>query len=57
MDMEKWSLRVGAIAVACAILLRLGSDGGFGAVVKALSSPEAMAVVLYLETGRVVRPV
>ena len=56
MDIEKMSLRVGAMAVACAILLRLGACGGFGAVVKALSSPEAVSVMLYLETGRVVKP-
>lgn len=56
MDIEKRTLRVGAMAVACAIFLRLGSDGGFGALVKALSSPEAVSVMLYLETGRVVKP-
>ena len=57
MDIEKKSLRVGAMAIACAILLRLGSDGALGAVVKALSSPEAVSVMLFLETGRVVKPV
>lgn len=56
MDTEKWSLRIGAMAVACAILLRLGAGGSFGAMVEALSSPEAVAVMLYLETGRVVKP-
>lgn len=57
MDIEKMTLRVGAMAVAGAILLRLGAGGGFGAVVKALSSPEAVSVMLYLETGRVVKPI
>lgn len=57
MDMEKWSLRIGALAVVCAVLLRLGSDGGISTMVKALSSPEAASVMLYLETGRVVKPV
>lgn len=56
MDIEKWSLRIGAITVVCAILLRLGANGGFGAVVKALTSPEAVSVMLFLETGRVVKP-
>lgn len=56
MDMEKWCLRMGAAAVVCAILLRLSSGSALGAVVEALSSPEAVAVMLYLETGRVVRP-
>lgn len=56
MNLEKWSLRVGAAAIACAILLRVSSGGALGAVVEAISSPEAVAVMLYLETGRVVRP-
>lgn len=56
MDWEKVCLRVSAAAVAVAILLRLSSSGTLGAVVRALSSPEAVAVMLYLETGRVVRP-
>lgn len=56
MNLEKWSLRIGAIAIACAILLRMSSGGALGAVMQTLSSPEAMAVMLYLETGRVVRP-
>lgn len=56
MDLEKWCLRVGTAAVICAILLRLSSGGLLGTVVEALSSPEAMSVMLYLETGRIVRP-
>lgn len=56
MNIEKLSLRVGALAVICAVLLRLGSDGGIGTMVRALSSPEAVSVMLYLETGRVVKP-
>lgn len=56
MNIEKKSLRIGAMAIACAILLRLGSNGALGAVVKALSSPEAVSLMLYLETGRVVKP-
>ena len=56
MNIEKMSLRVGAVAVVCAVLLRLGSNGGIGTMVKALSSPEAVSVMLYLETGRVVKP-
>lgn len=56
MDLEKWCLRVGAAAVICAVLLRLSSGGLLGTVAEALSSPEAMSVMLYLETGRIVRP-
>lgn len=55
MDWEKICLKVSAAAIAVAIFLRLSSDGALGAVVEALSSPEAVAVMLYLETGRVVR--
>lgn len=57
MDWEKWCLRAGAAAVIGAILLRLCSGGVLGTVAEALSSPEALSVMLYLETGRVVRPV
>ena len=55
MDIEKWSLRISAIAIACAILLRLGTGGWFETIVRSLSSPEAVSVMLFLETGRVVR--
>ncbi len=57
MDWEKVCLRVSAAAIAVAIFLRLSSDGALGAVVEMLTQPEAVAVMLYLETGRVVRPV
>ena len=56
MDWEKWCLRVSAAAVIGAILLRLSSGGMLGTVVEALSSPEVLSVMLYLETGRLVRP-
>ncbi len=55
MDWEKLCLRVSAAAIAVAIFLRLSSDGAMGAVVEMLTQPEAVAVMLYLETGRVVR--
>lgn len=55
MNLEKRSLQVGAVAVVCAILLRMSSGGFLGGVVEALTSPEAVAAILYLETGRVVR--
>lgn len=56
MDRETLCLRIGALAIAGAVLLRLCSGGALGAVTEALSSPEAVSVMLYLETGRVVRP-
>ncbi len=56
MDIEKWSLRVGAAALVLAVLFRLGSNGMFGAAANALATPEALSVMLFLESGRVVRP-
>lgn len=56
MDIEKWSLRVGVTALACAVLFRLGSNGVFHTAAQALVTPETMAVMMFLESGRVVRP-
>ena len=56
MDIEKWSLRVGATALLCAVLFRLGSNGAFQTAAQSLATPEAMAVMMFLESGRVVRP-
>lgn len=56
MDIEKWSLRVGVAALLCALLFRLGSNGTLQAAAQALVTPETMAVMMFLESGRVVRP-
>lgn len=56
MDWEKWCLRASAAAIVGAILIRLSSAGVLNTVVNALSSPEVLSVILFLETGRVVRP-
>lgn len=56
MDWEKLCLRVSALAIALAIAVRLGNSGVVSTVAKALSSPEGISVMLYLGTGRVVRP-
>ena len=56
MNWEKWCLRVGAAAVCCAILLRMSSGSMLEKVVQTLSSQEALATMLFLETGRVFRP-
>ena len=55
MNIEKWSLRIGATALMLAVLFRLGSSGVFQTAAQALVTPEALAVMMYLETGRVVR--
>lgn len=55
MDLEQKTLRIGAVAVICAVLLRLVSNGVPEAIVAALSKPQVAAAILYLETGRVLR--
>lgn len=56
MDWENTVLKVGAAAVGCAIVFRLLSGGLPQRILSFLSRPETAAFVLYLETGRVVRP-
>lgn len=55
MDHQKRSLRIGAAVIGTAILLRLLSGGCFAPLWQALTRPETVAVLMYLETGRVVR--
>lgn len=57
MDWERKSLRVGAAVIACAIIMRLFSSGALSAMVDAMTDPGVMSVLMYLETGRVVRNV
>lgn len=56
MDWERKSLRLGALALAFAVLLRLFAGGGFGIATRALTSQELVSAVLFLETGRVIKP-
>lgn len=56
MDLERKSLRIGAVAILCAIAFRLLGSGVIDTAVQALSKPEVASFLLYLETGRVVRP-
>lgn len=56
MDLQQRTRRFCGAILVCAILFRLLSGGLIGKLVKALSSPEAASFLLYLETGRVVRP-
>ena len=55
MDHQQWSLRVGACAIACALLLRLSATGFFQPVADFLTKPNIASFLLYLETGRIVR--
>ena len=56
MNWEKWGLRVIASVLALAILLQLGSGGFLDRVLKVFATPEAVSLLMYLETGRVIRP-
>lgn len=55
MKLEDKSLRIGAIVLVCAVLLRLFGGGIGQRVVKALSSPNLISLLLYLETGHTVK--
>ena len=55
MDLEKQSIRIGAAAVLCAIVLRLAAGGVFQPVIRLFSQPNIASLLIYLETGRIVR--
>lgn len=56
MDQYGKVIRVGGLVVACALILRLGSLGYFEPVARLLTSRTFASVVLFLETGHVLRP-
>lgn len=55
MDMERKTLRIGAAVIGCALLLRLLSGSFLGSAVQALGQQQVASLLLFLETGRVVR--
>lgn len=55
MDIEHKSLRIGAAVIGCALLLRLLSGSFLGSAAQALGQQELASLLLFLETGRVVR--
>lgn len=55
MDHHQQSLRLGATVIACALLLRLNASGFFDPVADFLSRPSISSLLIYLETGRIVR--
>lgn len=55
MEPEKKSLRVGALVIVCAVMLRLLGGGAWDQLVGQLAKPQLAAALLFLETGRVVR--
>ena len=55
MNLYRQCLRIGASAILCALLLRLGGSDGFRNVADFLTEPAISSWILYLETGRIVR--
>lgn len=55
MDNEKQSLRAGAAVILCALILRLGMGGFFRPVARLFAQPNMASLLIYLETGRIVR--
>ena len=56
MDWDKAALRLGAAAIGAAVLIRF-LGGGVGLVSRALTSQEVTTALVYMETGRLVKPV
>ena len=55
MDHQNRSLRAGAAVILLALVLRLGTGGFFQPVVQLLRQPNIASLMIYLETGRIVR--
>ena len=55
MDHQQWSLRVGAAVILCAVVLRLAAAGFFQPLANFLAQPKLTSLLIYLETGRIVR--
>ena len=56
MELKRKHWRAGMIILVCAVFLRLFGGGLMGLIVDLLTSPEAVSLMLYLETGRIIRP-
>ena len=56
MDWQRRCLQIGCVMIVAAVILRLLSAGAPEPLAKALENPETAAFLLYLESGRVVRP-
>lgn len=56
MEAERRSLQIGTMVVMGALLIRLFSGGIVQTLSKVLAQPEVASFLLYLETGRVIRP-
>lgn len=56
MDQQQRCIRICAAMLIGAVLLRLALSGAFLPVVQALEDPRAASFFVYLQTGRVIRP-
>ena len=55
MDHNRQSLRIGAAAILCALVLRLSTGSALREISDFLTEPKISSLLLYLETGRIVR--
>ena len=55
MDHDRQTLRIGAAAILCALVLRLGAVDFFQPIADFLTDPKIASFLIYLETGRIVR--
>ena len=55
MDHDNRSLRMGAAVILFALVLRLGAGGFFQPIADLLCQPNIASLMIYLETGRIVR--
>ena len=55
MHHQQRSLRMGAVAILCAVIIRLGLGGFFQPLGEFLAQPAISSLLIYLETGRIVR--
>ena len=55
MNHQQQSLRVGAVVILCAVIFKLGLGGVFQPVAEFLARPTISSLLIYLETGRIVR--
>ena len=55
MNHQQRSLRTGAVVILCAVIFKLGMGGIFAPVVEFLTRPTISSLLIYLETGRIVR--
>ena len=57
MEIRQKHLQICGAVIGCALLLRLVLPGQAGSALRLLTGPEATSAMLYLHTGRVIRPV